>query len=144
MKAIQKITIKGQEREAIFTLRLFSYADEHGIKVEIPTAETLKRDPMAWVEPYINIIYIGLLTGCERAGVEPDFDRYDVEAWATENQREFVRLVRGLIRLLTSGKNDDDEQSSAGASCDAGTDSCADVCKKKRSPWWTTTKSKVS
>ena len=103
MKAIHKITIKGQEREAIFTLRLFSYASANNIKIEIPTAEGLKADPMAWVEPYINIIYTGLLAGCDRAGIEPDFDRYDVEVWATENQQEFVKVVKDIILLFTAG-----------------------------------------
>lgn len=135
MKTTRKITINGQEREAIFTLRLFAHAAERGISIEFPTQETLEKDPMAWVEPYINMIYVGLLTGCDRAGVTPDFDKMDVEIWATEHPDEFGEVVRDMIQPMTSGqKPSEDEKQTPGNDAEV----------KKKSSASTTTKSKVS
>lgn len=109
MKATRKITIKDKEREAIFTLRLLSYASEHGIEIKMPTARELEQDKLAWVGPYVDIIYTGLLVGCDRAGVVPDFDRWDVEIWATEKPNEFSEVVSGLIGVITTGEKSDPE-----------------------------------
>lgn len=100
MKALQKITINGKERNAILTLCLPAHAEKHNIDLKIPTHKMLSENPIAWLDSCVNAIYAGLLVGCEREGVQPDFAKYDIEAWATENESEFILIASELTQMF--------------------------------------------
>lgn len=138
MNPVQKIELeKGKTREAVFTLRLFSYAKAHQVEIEMPTSSELEKDPFAWIGAYIDIIYTGLLVGCDRAGIKPDFDKYDVEIWATENPNQFGQVVRNVIDVLTTGREDRNETIREDEDRDQ-------ISEKKKDVSSTTMKSKVS
>lgn len=102
----QKITIKGKERDAIFTLRLLEAADRHNIEIPYPS------DSVFSVMKFTaTVILAALHAGHDKAQErlseaereDMDVTLFDIYDWATpaENRKRFAELTDISIFAIT-------------------------------------------
>lgn len=98
---LQFIEVRGEKREVLLTPSLYKIAKERGWTIK--TSNNIEDIQSA----YIKLLYAGLLNALEVRAFDnigtkdTDVTLIDIEIWASQNQKEFGKLIIIAVESLT-------------------------------------------